>query len=77
LITPLAVDQFFWGKRMEMLGVSPRSVPQRSLTVESLISGLKKLENAEMKQQAQHLSKLINAEDGVRSAAGIIKNAMS
>jgi len=73
LITPLAVDQFFWGKRMEMLHMSPKPIPQRSLTMDNLIDALRKLEDTNLRKRAQLLSKLINAEDGVRAAVEIIK----
>ena len=34
IITPLAVDQFFWGERLTALGVAPPPIPQRLLTAE-------------------------------------------
>ncbi len=75
LVTPLAVDQFFWGKRVEALGVGPRPVPQRSLTAARLAHALEQATQTEaMRARAQALGKAIQAEDGVQRAVEIIRS---
>lgn len=73
LVTPRAVDQFFWGKRVEALGVGPRPVPQRSLTAARLAQALGQAMHTEaMRARALSLGKAIQAEDGVQRAVEII-----
>ncbi len=74
LIVPLAVDQFFWGEHVYSLGVSPRAIPQRELTVEKLAKALEQMKGQTMKGAARKLGETLRSEDGVASAAGAIKN---
>jgi len=73
LIVPLAVDQFFWGKHIHSLGVSPRPLPQRELTVEKLTKALKEMQEGGMKEAARKLGESLRSEDGVTNAVGVIK----
>ncbi len=74
LITPLAVDQFFWGKRLAELGVGPRPIPQRDLNVEKLTQALQQATQDEtMRARAQVLGQAIRAEDGVQQAVKLIQ----
>jgi sterol 3beta-glucosyltransferase len=68
LVTPVAVDQFFWGRRVSALGVGPSPIPQRELTVESLAVGLGKLKEVEIKERASELGEKLRSEDGVARA---------
>jgi sterol 3beta-glucosyltransferase len=73
LITPLAVDQFFWGEHVHSLGVSPRAIPQRELTPENLAKALEEMKDEKMKDRARKLGETLHVEDGVANAAGVIK----
>jgi len=73
LITPLAVDQFFWGDHVHSLGVSPRAIPQRELTVEKLVGALKEMKKKEMKESAHKVGNALGAENGVANAVRVIK----
>jgi UDP:flavonoid glycosyltransferase YjiC (YdhE family) len=68
LVTPVAVDQFFWSRRVSALGAGPSPIPQRELTVESLAVGLGKLKEAGMKERARDLGEKLRSEDGVARA---------
>jgi len=75
LVVPLAVDQFFWGKRVEALGVGPRPLPQRALNAARLAQALGQATQVKaMQARAQALGKAIQAEDGVQRAVEIIRS---
>jgi sterol 3beta-glucosyltransferase len=76
LAMPLAVDQFFWGKRVEMLGVGARPIPQRDLSVARLIEGLKKLQDDGIKERAMMLAGKLKDEKGVESAVTLIRQRL-
>jgi UDP:flavonoid glycosyltransferase YjiC (YdhE family) len=74
LILPLAVDQFFWGKRVAELGVGPRPIPQRALNAEKLAQALTQAaQDQAMRSRAQILGDALRAEDGAGRAVGIIR----
>jgi sterol 3beta-glucosyltransferase len=67
-ITPLAVDQFFWGERIFQLGMGPRAVPQRELTIEKLVNALNEMKDEKMKEKARGLAEELRTEDGTAKA---------
>ncbi len=74
IITPLAVDQFFWGERLSQLGVAPPPIPQRSLTAEKLGAALQQVaSDTAMQARALGLGEAIRLEDGVGAAVEIIQ----
>lgn len=74
IITPLAVDQFFWGERLSALGVAPLPLPQRRLTAEKLGAALQQvISDAAMQARARALGGTIRLEDGVGVAVEIIQ----
>ncbi|MBI3172940.1 MAG: glycosyltransferase family 1 protein [Chloroflexi bacterium] len=68
LVTPVAVDQFFWGARVSALGVGPEPIPQRELQVKNLAEGLMKMKERGMKERAQELGERLRHEDGIGQA---------
>lgn len=77
LITPLAIDQFFWGERLAALGASPQPLPQRSLSADRLAQALEQVAfNTEMKRVSNLLGKAIRAEQGVAEAVARITAAL-
>jgi len=68
LVTPVAVDQFFWGARVSALGVGPKPIPQRELRVKNLAEGLTKMKEEGMKERARGLGKRLQHEDGIAQA---------
>lgn len=74
VIVPYFADQPFWGWAMERLGVSPRSVPRRHLSVERLTAALRQATtDAAMRDRAAEIAALVRAEDGVRRAIEAIE----
>lgn len=68
LVTPVAVDQFFWGARVSALGVGPEPIPQRELQVKNLAEGLMKMKERGMKERARELGEQLRHEDGIGQA---------
>lgn len=65
---PLAIDQFFWGERIQKLGVG-LSIPQRKLNAQNLAQEISEaLRNTEMNEKATSIRKALSQEDGVQLA---------
>lgn len=77
LVTPVAVDQFFWGGRVSALGVGPKPIPQRELRVENLVEGLGKMKDERMKESARELGEKLRREDGAGRAAQALEELVN
>ena len=77
LVTPVAVDQFFWGARISALGVGPKPIPQRELQVKNLAEGLGKMKEERMKESAGELGGKLRREDGVERAARALEKLLN
>lgn len=78
VICPFVGDQFFWGRRVEALGVGPAPVPQGRLTVERLAGAIQRAVTDEnLHQRAASLGETIRAEDGVGRAVAFINRQLS
>lgn len=74
IIVPLAVDQFFWGKRLAELGVGTSPIPQNKLSVDSLSNALTQATRDEtMRARAELLAQKISNEDGIARAVKLIR----
>lgn len=76
LITPLAADQFFWGERVHALGVGPRAIPQRKLSIENLVNALCQMQDEKMKASAQRLGNELRSEDGIPEAVRVLETML-
>lgn len=73
---PLAIDQFFWGERIQKLGVG-LSIPQRKLNAQNLAQAITEtLNNKEMGTKAKAISNALNKEDGIKSAVTQIRKLL-
>jgi len=74
VVTPFFGDQPFWGCRVYDLGVGPKPVLRRRLTLDSLSRAiLAAVTDDEMKKRAASLGRRIQAEDGVARAMEILE----
>ena len=74
IIVPFFADQPFWGARVAELGVGPKPIPRKNLTVEQLSQAIQMaVTNNAMRQRAANLGAKIRAEDGVARAVEIIQ----
>lgn len=76
IFIPFANDQFAWGARAFELGVCPRPIPRKKLTVENLAQAFILAQSAEMRANAASLGERIRAENGVAAAAQVILAAI-
>jgi UDP:flavonoid glycosyltransferase YjiC (YdhE family) len=74
LLVPHIGDQYFWAKRVEELGVGPKSIPRRKLTAERLAKAITlATTDQNMRSRAATLGECIQAEDGVRRTIELIE----
>jgi UDP:flavonoid glycosyltransferase YjiC (YdhE family) len=74
IIVPFFADQPFWGQRVQELGVGPKPIKRRRLTVDNLVEALERVvSDEEMRKKAASLGQRIRAENGVAQAVTIIE----
>ena len=74
ILTPFLFDQYFWGQRIQALGVGPAAIPQKALTAEKLAAAMTTaVSNQPMRQKAAVLGEKIRQEDGIGTAVHLIK----
>ncbi len=72
MLTPFLADQPSWARRIEALGVGPRSIPFRELTAELLADAIRQaVTDTDMREKAQSIGRRIRAEDGTGRATEI------
>jgi sterol 3beta-glucosyltransferase len=73
IVVPFLFDQFYWGKRISVLGVGTDAVPHRRLSAERLAEALATATtDTGMRQRAAELGRKIRTEGGVRAAVEAI-----
>jgi sterol 3beta-glucosyltransferase len=78
ILVPFFGDQPYWGRRVHTLGVGPRPIQRKSLTVPKLADAITHaVEDESMQQNAVALGKCIRAEDGVGSAVDFIRRYLN
>lgn len=74
---PFSVDQTFWARRLNKLGVGPQFPSLNKLSIDKLeeliIDGVN---NIEYKKQAENIAEKIKTEDGIASAIKIINQLL-
>lgn len=78
VLVPFLFDQFYWGRRIEALGVGPAPVPYKKLTAERLAAAIETaVTNPLIRQRAADLGCLIRQEEGVANAVTIVKQILT
>jgi len=78
IIVPFLLDQPFWGKRVYDLGVGPKPIPRRKLTIKRLADTMTEaVTNPGIRQCATELGRKIRAEDGIANAIEVIHQVMN
>jgi sterol 3beta-glucosyltransferase len=78
IICPFFGDQPFWGKQVFELGVGPRPILQKQLTVSNLSQAIQAVaQDTAMQQRANALGKKIRAENGVMQAVEVIREQLT
>ncbi|GLV60553.1 hypothetical protein KDH_73720 [Dictyobacter sp. S3.2.2.5] len=74
IVVPFFADQPFWGRRVHQLGVGPRPIARRRLSVDNLTRALEQaLSDQTMREKAAELGERIRTEDGIAHAISIIE----
>jgi UDP:flavonoid glycosyltransferase YjiC (YdhE family) len=74
IVAPFFGDQPFWGQRVAALGVGPRPILRRHLTVDNLAEAIRcTVSDTEMRTRAAELGERIQAEDGIARAVAVIE----
>jgi UDP:flavonoid glycosyltransferase YjiC (YdhE family) len=74
IVTPFMGDQPFWGQRIYELGVGPRPIPRRRLTVDRLAESIRiAVSDTGMQRKATRLGEDIRAEDGIARAVDVLE----
>jgi sterol 3beta-glucosyltransferase len=77
VLLPFFADQPFWGQRVHHLGVGPRPIPQKRLTVEALAAAIHAATTDPfMAERARKLGERIRSEDGVGVAVGLLQRQL-
>jgi sterol 3beta-glucosyltransferase len=78
VIWPFGVDQPYWARRMEGLGVAPAAQPAHQLTGPSLAAALDRaLGDPGLTRRSAALASLLRAEDGAGQAVSHLEDVMS
>lgn len=74
VVVPFVMDQYFWGNRLNALGIGPAPIPAKKLTVDRLSAAIHAATtDPGMTARAAALGATIRAEDGVGDAVKIIQ----
>jgi len=78
VVVPFVGGQHFWGQRVFDLGVGPKPIPRRHLSVERLADAIRvAVSDKGMRARAADLGKRIQAENGVAQAVDLIHRHLS
>ena len=73
IIVPFVFDQFYWGRRISILGVGPEPIPHKELSAKRLAEAITvATTDTQMRQRAAALGERIGAEGGVEEAVRVI-----
>ena len=74
VIVPFTADQPFWAWRVHELGVGPKWILRKKLSVEKLAAAIDQaVHDQAMAQRARELGKKIRAEDGLGNAVRLVE----
>ena len=73
-IMPEIIDQYYWGNRVYKLGLGPRPVSSKKLTVKKIAEALTVLSNGQFRETAIKMGKKMEGENGVPEIVRIITN---
>ncbi|MCX6071746.1 MAG: glycosyltransferase [Chloroflexi bacterium] len=78
VVTPFFGDQLFWGQRVHELGVGPRPIPRRRLSVDRLAEAIHSaVSSSGMRDRSTQLGERIRSEDGIDRAVKILEQVCS
>lgn len=76
-VVSFVFDQQYWGKRISELGVGPKPIPHKDLTVNRLMEAINVgISNSQVRQKAAELGEKIQTENGIQNALSIIEKLL-
>jgi len=71
-IMPEIIDQYYWGNRIYKMGLGPKPISSKKLTVEKLTRALKEITNDDYRKNAAELGERMKNENGVKEVVRIV-----
>jgi sterol 3beta-glucosyltransferase len=76
-VVPFVFDQHYWGERIAKLGVGPKPIRNKELTVERLQEAIRfGVGNSQIQQKAAELGQKIRTENGIENALSIFEKML-
>src|SRR5258706_10364710 len=76
-VVPFVFDQHYWGVRIAELGVGPKPIRYKELTVERLRKAIcLGVSDSQMRQKAAELGQKIQAENGIENALTLFEKML-
>lgn len=76
-VVSFVFDQFYWGERIAQLGVGPKPIRYKDLTVERLRKAIcLGVSDSQMRQKAAELGQKIQAENGINNALTLFEKML-
>ena len=77
IVAPFLFDQFYWGRRIQALGVGPAPLPQKKLTAARLTAAIETVvSDPGMRRRAADLGRHLRQEDGVAAAVTVVRQLL-
>jgi len=77
IICPFMADQPFWGECIHRLGVGPKPIPQKKLSVKKFTRALHEMTlNKTMQTRAKNIGQLIENENGIKDTVKVIEDVL-
>jgi sterol 3beta-glucosyltransferase len=77
VVVPWWGDMYFWADCLHRLGVSPPALPKSQISVVRLAEAIRlAVDDPQLRQRAQEVSRQIAAEDGVAQAVRLLDGKM-
>src|SRR6185437_14415508 len=72
VVLPFAADQFFWAERLRYLGIAPRFLAHRDITVAGLRERIDAASSSGIRERAAELARSMATEKGIANAVSRI-----
>jgi sterol 3beta-glucosyltransferase len=73
IVVPFTADQPFWGRRVHAIGVGPKPILVKNLSVERLTQAMAEAETNAVRERARAIGQEIKNEDGIGETIKLIK----
>lgn len=74
VLVPTKFDQFYWGRRVEEMGLGPRAIPRTELNAQNLAEAIDAaVHDHEMRANAVEIGDQVRSEDGIGKAIAFLQ----